>query len=125
MTQSATGGDNLGAAAGPTGRAAGGPLDQTTRTTPTARSSRAPDPAVAAVRFAVRNAVADLDPGELVLVACSGGPDSMALAAALAFVAPRRALRAGLLVVDHGWDPASAERAHRVAELAAALGLRP
>jgi hypoxanthine phosphoribosyltransferase len=80
---------------------------------------------VAAVRFAVRNAVADLDPGELVLVACSGGPDSMSLAAALAFVAPRRALRAGLLVVDHGWDPASAERAHGVAELGAALGLRP
>ncbi len=102
--------------------AAGGPLDPTARTT---RPGRAPDPAVAAVRFAVRNAVADLDPGELVLVACSGGPDSMSLAAALAFVAPRRALRAGLLVVDHGWDPTSAERAHGVAELGEALGLRP
>nr|WP_261566882.1 hypoxanthine phosphoribosyltransferase [Frankia gtarii] len=80
---------------------------------------------MAAVRLAVRNAVADLDPGELVLVACSGGPDSLSVAAALAFVAPRRALRAGLLVVDHGWDPDSAERARGVAELGRVLGLRP
>ncbi|WP_055750146.1 hypoxanthine phosphoribosyltransferase [Frankia sp. AvcI1] len=119
MTRSAAGSDHHDAAAGP---AAGGPHDQAART---ARPGRAPDPAVAAVRFAVRNAVADLDPGALVLVACSGGPDSMSLAAALAFVAPRRALRAGLLVVDHGWDPASAERAHGVAERGEALGLRP
>nr|WP_261556227.1 hypoxanthine phosphoribosyltransferase [Frankia tisae] len=80
---------------------------------------------MAAVRLAVRNAVADLDPGELVLVACSGGSDSLSVAAALAFVAPRRALRAGLLVVDHGWDPDSAERARGVAELGRVLGLRP
>ena len=90
-----------------------------------ARAGRAPDPAVAAVRLAVRTAVADLDPGVLVLVACSGGPDSLALASALAFVAPRRALRAGLLVVDHGWDGESATRAHGVADLGRELGLRP
>jgi hypoxanthine phosphoribosyltransferase len=89
------------------------------------RTSRAPDPAVAAVRLAVRTAIADLGPSELVLVACSGGPDSLALAAALAFVAPRRALRAGLLVVDHGWDPESTTRAVGVADLGRTLGLRP
>jgi hypoxanthine phosphoribosyltransferase len=84
-----------------------------------------PAPAVAAVRLAVRRAVEDLAPGTLVLAACSGGPDSLALAAALAFVAPRRALRAGLVTVDHGWDPASGARAAAVAERGTALGLAP
>ncbi|WP_007516548.1 MULTISPECIES: hypoxanthine phosphoribosyltransferase [Pseudofrankia] len=84
-----------------------------------------PAPAVAAVRLAVRHGVADLPPGALVLVACSGGPDSLALAAATAFVAPRRALRAGLLTVDHGWDPASAARAEMVAGQGRGLRLDP
>ncbi|MBX6388437.1 MAG: hypoxanthine phosphoribosyltransferase [Frankia sp.] len=84
-----------------------------------------PAPAVAEVRLAVRRAIADLPPGALVLVACSGGADSLALAAATAFVAPRRALRAGLLTVDHGWDPASGQRAAAVAEQGRRLGLAP
>ncbi len=49
-------------------------------------------PAVAAVRNAVRGSLAGSAPGDLVLAACSGGPDSLALAAALAFVAPRAGL---------------------------------
>ncbi|WP_242423983.1 tRNA lysidine(34) synthetase TilS, partial [Frankia sp. EI5c] len=84
-----------------------------------------PAPAVAAVRLGVRDAVADLPPGALVLVACSGGADSLALAAALAFVAPRRALRAGLLTVDHAWDHGSRARATEVAAQGRALGLAP
>jgi hypoxanthine phosphoribosyltransferase len=80
---------------------------------------------VAAIRLAVRHAVADLAPGALVLVACSGGPDSLALAAATAFVAPRRALRAGLLTVDHGWDGASDQRAESVVAQGRALRLDP
>ncbi len=52
-----------------------------------------PSPAVAEVRNAVRETLDDLDTGELVLAACSGGADSLALAAALAFVAPRAGLR--------------------------------
>ncbi|EFC81750.1 hypoxanthine phosphoribosyltransferase [Parafrankia sp. EUN1f] len=82
-----------------------------------------PAPAVAAVRLGVRDAVADLPPGALVLVACSGGADSLALAAAVAFVAPRRALRAGLLTVDHAWDDNSRARAEDVAAQGRALGL--
>lgn len=84
-----------------------------------------PDPAVAAVRSAVRSALADLPPGALVLVACSGGPDSLALAAGAAFVATRAGRRAGALVVDHGWLPESAEVARTAADTCRTLGLDP
>lgn len=89
-----------------------------------------PDPAVAAVRAALREDLAALvrageDPGPLVLVACSGGPDSLALAAGTAFVAPRMGLRAGAVVVDHGLQPDSAEVAARAAAVCRSLGLDP
>jgi len=84
-----------------------------------------PAPAVASVRNAVRACVADLDQGDLVLAACSGGADSLALAAALAFVAPRAGLRAGGVTVDHGLQEGSAARAASVAATAAGLGLDP
>ena len=74
-----------------------------------------PSPAVAEIRNAVRESLRDLDPGDLVLAACSGGADSLSLAAALAFVAPRQRLRAGAVTVDHGLQPGSAERARAVA----------
>lgn len=82
-----------------------------------------PHPAVADVRRAVRLTLDELEPGELVLAACSGGADSLALAAALGFVAPRAGLRAGLLTVDHGLQTGSAERAAEVLRLAPGLGL--
>lgn len=61
----------------------------------------------------------------MVLVACSGGADSLALAAATAFVAPRMGIRAGLVTVDHGLQPGSAERAAAVAEWGRSAGLDP
>ena len=60
-------------------------------------------PALAAIRVAVRRGLADLPEGSLVLVACSGGADSLALAAGLAFVAPRHGLAGRCVFVDHGW----------------------
>jgi tRNA(Ile)-lysidine synthase len=84
-----------------------------------------PAPAVAAVRNAVRACLGDLTSCDLVLAACSGGPDSLALAAALAFVAPRAGLRAGGVTVDHGLQDGSAARAADVASALAALGLDP
>lgn len=84
-----------------------------------------PPPAVADVRRAVRHTLDDVEPGALVLVACSGGADSLALAAGLGFVAPRAGLRAGLLTVDHGLQPGSADQAADVVRLAATLGLVP
>jgi tRNA(Ile)-lysidine synthase len=86
-----------------------------------------PHPAVAEVRRAVRRCLsgAGLGPGDLVLVACSGGADSLALAAALAFEAPRLGLRGGGVTVDHGLQPGSADQAQRVTKALAAVGLDP
>nr|WP_196792293.1 tRNA lysidine(34) synthetase TilS [Motilibacter deserti] len=67
----------------------------------------------------------DVRPGGRVLVACSGGADSLALAAAAAFVAPRRGLTAGAVVVDHGLQAGSAERSEQVGATLRALGLAP
>jgi tRNA(Ile)-lysidine synthase len=61
----------------------------------------------------------------LVLVACSGGPDSMALAAAARFVLPRQDARVGLVTVDHQLQEGSADRAQRVAAWARAEGFAP
>jgi tRNA(Ile)-lysidine synthase len=84
-----------------------------------------PDPAVAAVRRAVRAALADLQPEVLVLAACSGGADSLALAGALAFEAGRSGRRAGAITVDHGLQTGSADRAERVTAVLRDLGLGP
>jgi tRNA(Ile)-lysidine synthase len=80
-----------------------------------------PAPEVAAVRSAVRAVLA----GQRVLVACSGGADSLALAAATAFEASRAGVPAGLVTVDHGLQYGSAERAAHVAALGYELGLDP
>ncbi|MEU9609539.1 tRNA lysidine(34) synthetase TilS [Streptomyces sp. NPDC048057] len=61
----------------------------------------------------------------LVLVACSGGADSMALASALAFEAPKLHIRAGGITVDHGLQDGSDLRAAEVAGRLAAMGLDP
>jgi tRNA(Ile)-lysidine synthase len=71
-------------------------------------------PPIAATRTAVKAALRDEPAGALILVACSGGADSVALAAATAFVAPRMGLRAGLVTVDHGLQDGSAGRAETV-----------
>lgn len=84
-----------------------------------------PAPAVAAVRAAVRFAVRDLAPGDLILVACSGGADSLALAAATAFEARRDGRRAGAVTVDHQLQAGSADRAVALAEALTGLGLDP
>lgn len=90
-------------------------------TSPAARES----PEVGAVRSAVRRTLAGLPPCALVLVACSGGADSLALAAAAAVEARRAGLRAGAVTVDHGLQPGSWERAEQVAATLRGLGLEP
>ncbi|MTE20361.1 tRNA lysidine(34) synthetase TilS [Streptomyces sp. TRM43335] len=99
-----------------------------------------PHPAVAAIRLAVRRTLHDVlrdaagvtreapsgaERSPLVLVACSGGADSMALASALAFEAPRLGLRAGGVTVDHGLQSGSDDRAREVVSRLTALSLEP
>ncbi|MEU2548821.1 tRNA lysidine(34) synthetase TilS [Streptomyces roseolus] len=96
-----------------------------------------PHPAVAAIRLAVRRVLHDVltehptdpaaprDAHPLVLVACSGGADSMALASALAFEARKLPVRAGGITVDHGLQDGSSVRADEVADRMTALGLAP
>jgi tRNA(Ile)-lysidine synthase len=79
-------------------------------------------PPIADVRRAVRAVLPDTG---LVLVALSGGADSLALAAATAFEAPRAGLRAGAVIVDHGLQDASAEVAAVASAIARDLGLDP
>jgi tRNA(Ile)-lysidine synthase len=86
------------------------------------------NPAVAATRLAVRPHLRALAAGggaPLALVACSGGVDSLALAAATAFEAPRAGVRAGAVVVDHGLLEGSDRVARQAAAQCAALGLAP
>jgi tRNA(Ile)-lysidine synthase len=82
------------------------------------------DPAVAAVRSAVRRCLAEVEEpeGRPVLVACSGGADSLALLAATVFEARRAALRVIGVTVDHGLQDGSAAHADRVVEQMARLG---
>jgi len=82
-------------------------------------------PAIADVRRAVRSAIAELPENTLVLVALSGGPDSLALAAGTAFEAARSGIRAGAVVVDHGLQAGSADVAANAAAQALSLGLDP
>lgn len=81
------------------------------------------DPAVAEVRFAVRTALVANGSAGTVLVALSGGADSVALAGAVAFEAPRLGIRAVSVTVDHALQDGSADAAADAAALARALGL--
>ena len=80
-------------------------------------------PAVAAVRLGVRRALADVQPGETVVVACSGGADSLALLAATVFEARRAGWRVVGATVDHGLQEGSAPHADRVVAQMAGLGV--
>ena len=74
---------------------------------------------MADIRRAVRDnwdalaATNGLAVGDLVLVACSGGADSVALADAVAFEGSRAGFRLGAIVVDHGLQERSAEVAEK------------
>ena len=83
------------------------------------------DPAVLRTRAAVRASLRDVAPGARVVVAVSGGADSLALAAATAHEAPRLRLHAAAVTVDHGLQAGSAQRAEAVALTCRVLGLDP
>lgn len=80
-----------------------------------------PDPSLAAVQLAVRRELEAGRPGPVV-VACSGGADSLALLAAAVHVTRPRGRRVIGVVVDHGLQDGSAEHTDRVVAQMAALG---
>jgi tRNA(Ile)-lysidine synthase len=88
-------------------------------------------PSVATVRVAVRRTLAalvaeqpgrELPPDAAVLVACSGGPDSLALLSATVFEGHKLGLRVIGVTVDHGLQEDSAAHAERVVAQMAELG---
>lgn len=78
------------------------------------------DEAQLAVRSAVRTASADRP--DRVLVACSGGPDSIALLDATLWVGERDGFEVSCCIVDHGLHPDSEVISTEVANVARALG---
>jgi tRNA(Ile)-lysidine synthetase-like protein len=84
---------------------------------------RAAGEAELATRAAVRRALADLPAGARVLVACSGGPDSLALTAATGWVGPRAGLDVAAVVVDHGLQEGSAQVADAAVAACTVLGV--
>jgi tRNA(Ile)-lysidine synthase len=83
------------------------------------------------VRVAVRRTLIELvaeqprgvpNPDAAVLVACSGGPDSLALLSATVFEARKAGLRVIGVTVDHGLQEGSAEHAAHVVDQMAARG---
>jgi tRNA(Ile)-lysidine synthase len=86
-------------------------------------SRRAVSADVLATRTAVSASVGDLAAGSRVMVACSGGPDSLALAAAASWVGERRGLAVRAVVVDHGLQAGSDVVALDAVETCAALGV--
>ncbi|MGY0060394.1 tRNA lysidine(34) synthetase TilS [Streptomyces sp. LZ34] len=94
-------------------------------TVPTSQPAPAPAPPPAPPPAPAPTSVPAGGAARLVLVACSGGADSMALASALAFEAPKLGVRAGGVTVDHGLQDGSEVRAAEVAERLRLLGLEP
>ncbi|MHA6751313.1 tRNA lysidine(34) synthetase TilS [Dermacoccus nishinomiyaensis] len=77
-----------------------------------------PHPSVALTRLAVRTALqrtfsSDAAGERRVVAGVSGGADSMALAAALAFEAPKQGVAVDVVIVDHGLQAGSADVAER------------
>ncbi len=79
------------------------------------------DPAVAEIRRAVRAALTGVEGP--VVIGLSGGADSLALTAAVAFEAPKLALTARAVVVDHALQEGSDIVAERAVAAAAAVGV--
>jgi tRNA(Ile)-lysidine synthase len=84
-------------------------------------------PAIADVRRAVREAWMrhGVVSGDRILVACSGGADSLALAAASVFEGSRVGVLVGAVIVEHGLQPETKAVAEATAKTLAELGASP
>ena len=77
----------------------------------------------AAIRSAVRSALSDCTAGDLILVAVSGGADSLALAYALSLEAPKLAVRIEGVTIDHQLQSQSSVQAEKVVAVLLKLGI--
>ena len=84
-------------------------------------------PAIADVRRAVRESWMrnGLASGDRVLVACSGGADSLALAAAAIFEGARASIAVGAVIVEHGLQPETKQVAEETRQKLVELGAAP
>ena len=84
-------------------------------------------PAIADVRRAVREAWMrhGVVSGDRILVACSGGADSLALAAASVFEGSRIGVLVGAVIVEHGLQPETKVVAEATAKTLTELGASP
>ncbi|WP_258059758.1 tRNA lysidine(34) synthetase TilS [Arthrobacter sp. ZGTC212] len=110
------------------------PPASTSFSTPERRPRKRLNPTLGKARNMLRDALRDagLEPRgtaqeqpPLLLVACSGGPDSLALAEAASFFARRGDYRVGAVVVDHALQPGSAAVAAAAAAKLREMGLEP
>ena len=84
-------------------------------------------PAIADVRRAVRESWErnGVVAGDQIMVACSGGADSLALAAAAIFEGQRAGIKVGAIIVEHGLQEVTKTIAADTAELLKSLGAEP
>lgn len=80
-------------------------------------------PVIAEIRLAVRTALVDLPEGSTVIVALSGGADSLALTAATVFEARSRGIEVLSLTVDHDLQEGSSLIAGTAAVAAEGIGV--
>ncbi len=73
--------------------------------------------------LAVLRSVEAVHTGAPVMVACSGGADSLALALAVSTLAARTGCPARAVVIDHGLQPGSAEHSRQVLAQLGSIGL--
>lgn len=84
-------------------------------------------PAMADVRRAIRETwdATGVHTGDLILIACSGGADSMALALAAKFEGNRAGISVGAVIIDHQLQSATKEIARVTAQKLTEAGLNP
>ena len=77
------------------------------------------------LRQTLHETLADLEPGDFIVVACSGGADSLALVRGAVHVGRELSLRVGAVVIDHQLQSGSSLVANAAAVTAAELGADP
>ena len=80
-------------------------------------------PNALAIRSAVRASLAMHEAGDCILVAISGGADSLALAHAISIEAPPLAIRVVGITIDHQLQSASGEQAKKVIAQLGSMGI--